>query len=90
MSSTYIDFNVENNSKNPKFEDGDDAKMLKYNNIFAGDYTANWSEEVFMIKLKILFHGHMLLVYLRVKKFLENFIEKNCIRLIKQSLESKK
>ena len=33
MSSTYIDFNVENNSKNPKFEDGDDAKILKYNNI---------------------------------------------------------
>ena len=50
MSSTYINFNVEKNYKNPEFEDGDDAKISKYNNIFARDYNANWSEEVFMIK----------------------------------------
>ena len=27
MSSTYINFNVEKNYKNPEFEDGDDAKI---------------------------------------------------------------
>ena len=31
-------------------------------------------------KLKILCHGHMLLVTLMVKKLLERFAEKNCIK----------
>ena len=29
-------------------------------------------------KLKIQFHGHMLLMILMVKKLLEHFMEKNC------------
>ena len=33
-SSTYIDANVENNYKDPKFEVSDRVKMSKYKNIF--------------------------------------------------------
>ena len=33
-SSTYIDSNVENNYKDPKFEVSDRVKMSKYKNIF--------------------------------------------------------
>ena len=34
--------------------------------------------------VNILFHGHMLLVILMVKKLLKNFIKKNCKKLIKK------
>ena len=33
-SSTYVDFDVENNDKNPKFEAGDHVKISKYKNIY--------------------------------------------------------
>ena len=32
-SSTYIDFNVENNDEDPKFEVGDHVRVSKYKNI---------------------------------------------------------
>ena len=41
-------------------------------------------------KLKILCHGHTLLVILKVKKLLERFTKKNCKKQIKKSLELKK
>ena len=44
--NTYIDFN----ETNPKFKVGGHVRMSKYKNIFAKDYTPNWSEEVFVIK----------------------------------------
>ena len=49
-SSTYTDFNKENNKKSPKFKIGDNFRISKYKNIFAKDYGPNWSEEVFVIK----------------------------------------
>ena len=33
--STYIDFNKENNEKDPKFKIGDHVKISKYKSIFA-------------------------------------------------------
>ena len=48
--STYIDFGVENNDKDPKFGVGDHVRISKYKNIFPKDYTTNWSEENFVIK----------------------------------------
>ena len=47
--SICIDFDVENNDKDPKIKVGDHMKILKYKNIFAEGYTPNWSE-VFVIK----------------------------------------
>ena len=40
-SSTYIDFHVENNDKNPKFEAGGNARIWKYGNNLAKTYTQN-------------------------------------------------
>ena len=37
-SSTYIDFNKENNKENPKFEVGDRVRLSKYKNISAKVY----------------------------------------------------
>ena len=35
---------------NPKFKVDDHMRISKYKNIFAKDYTPNWSEEVHVIK----------------------------------------
>ena len=40
-SSTYIDFDVENNDKDPKFEVSDHVRISKYQNIFAKGFTPN-------------------------------------------------
>ena len=48
--NTYIAFDRESNDKGPKSEVGDHVRISKYKNIFAKDYTRNWSEEVFVIK----------------------------------------
>ena len=61
--NTYINTDQEINSKDPNFKVGDHVRISKYKNIFAKDYTQNWSEEVFVIKkLKILFHRLTLLM----------------------------
>ena len=62
-------------------------RISKYKNIFAKGYMPNWSEEIFVIKkIKILFHGHMLLMILMVKKLLAHFRKKNCKKLISKNL----
>ena len=35
---SYIDFDIENNDKHPKFKVGDHVRVSKYRNIFAKDY----------------------------------------------------
>ena len=47
--NTYFDFKKEVNDKDPKFKVGDHVRISKYKNIFAKEYTPNWSEEVFVI-----------------------------------------
>ena len=54
-SSTYIDFNKENNEEGTKFKLGDHVRISRCKNIFAKDYVPNWSEEVFVIKDKKVF-----------------------------------
>ena len=46
----YINIDEEVNDNDPKFKVGDHVRISKYKNIFAKDYTPNWSEEVFVIK----------------------------------------
>ena len=48
-SKTHINFNKENNCKDPKFKVGDYAKISKYKNIFVKVYVPNWSKEAFVI-----------------------------------------
>ena len=58
--NTHIDFGIENNDKDPKFEVGDHVWISKYRNIFVKGYFPNCSKEVFVIKkLKILCRGPM-------------------------------
>ena len=85
--NTYIDFKKEVNDKDPKFKVGDHVRISKYKNNFAKGYMPNWSEEIFIIKkLKILYHGHMLLMILMVKKLFVHLMKINCKRLIKMNL----
>ena len=49
-SSTYIDFDKENNKEYPKFKIGDDVRIWNYKNFFANAHVSNWSEDVFVIK----------------------------------------
>ena len=46
----YIDFKKEVNDKDPRFKAGDHARISKYKNIFAKEYSPNWSQEDFVIK----------------------------------------
>ena len=48
--NTYIDSIKEVNNKDSKFKVGDHVRISKYKNIVAKGYTANWSEETFVIK----------------------------------------
>ena len=48
--NTYVNVGKEVNDKDPKFKVGDHVRISKYKNIFAKDYTPNWSEEIFLIK----------------------------------------
>ena len=48
--NTYINTDKEINNKDPKFKVGDRVRISKSKNIFAKEYTPNWSEEVFVIK----------------------------------------
>ena len=85
--NTYIDFKKEINDKDPKFKVGDHVRISKCKNIFAKGYTPNWSEEfLLLVKLKIPFHGHMLLMIRMGKKLLEYFIKNNYKRLINNNL----
>ena len=51
ISGTHIDFDVENNDKDSKFNVGDLVRISKHKNIFTKGYTPNWSEEVFVIDI---------------------------------------
>ena len=47
---TFVENNIENNEKSPKFEIGDHVRISKYKNIFAKGYAPNWSEKIYVIK----------------------------------------
>ena len=49
-SNTYIESSEKTNNKYPEFKIGDIVRISKYKNIFAKDYTPNWSEEDIAIK----------------------------------------
>ena len=50
MSGTYIDYDVEDNDKNPRLKIGDQVRISKYKNTYEISYTPNCSEEVFWVK----------------------------------------
>ena len=56
-SNTYIDPSKEINDKDPKFKISDIVRISKYKKIFAKGYVPNWSENVFVKKLKTQCRG---------------------------------
>ena len=82
---------MQNNDKDTNFKVGDHVRMLKPHNIFAKVYVPNCSEEDFMVKklYKKLWHGHVLLMTLTVKKLWEQYTKNSRKRQIKQTLGQK-
>ena len=67
--STYIDFGIENYDKDPKFKVGGHGRILKCKNILQKVTLQIGLKKVLWLKnLKVLYHGHMLLVNKLVKK----------------------
>ena len=86
--NTYIDFEKEVNDKDPKFKAGDHVRFLNTKIFQLKDiHQIGLKKFLLLVKLKIQFHEHMLLMISMVKKLLEHFMKKNCKRLIKNSLE---
>ena len=48
--NTYVNIDKEVSDKDPKFKVGDHVRISKYKSIFAKGCTANWSEEIFVVK----------------------------------------
>ena len=85
--NTYINLEKEINDKDPKFKISDHVRISKYKKIFAkGLYQIGLKKFLLSKKLKIQFHGHMLLMILMVKKLLAHFMKKNCKKLISKNL----
>ena len=90
MHGNYIEYNVNSNNKDSKFQVGDHLRTSKYKNIFV-KYTPNWSEIIFVIKKvkNAVPWTYILLIILMVNKLLEHFTKKNCKKKkrIKKNLE---
>ena len=48
-SDSYVECNEDSNVVKPKVKVGDLVSISKYKNIFAKEFTQNWSEEVFVV-----------------------------------------
>ena len=48
-SGNCIEYNVNSNDKDPKFQVDDNVRISKYKNIFTKGYTPNLSEKVFVV-----------------------------------------
>ena len=79
--NTYIDFKKEVNDKDTKFKIGD-TKMF----LLKDTHQIGLKKFLLLVKLKIQFHGHMLVMISMVKKLLEHFMKKSYRRLIKKNL----
>ena len=49
-SDSFAENNEESNEKDPKFKVGDHVRISKFKNVFAKEYTPNWSEEILVVK----------------------------------------
>ena len=77
--NTYIDFRKEVTEKDPKLKVGDHVRISKYKNIFAKEYTPNWSGEVYMIKkVKNTAPYTYVISDLNGKEIIGTFMKYNC------------
>ena len=86
-----IDFNIENNEKDPKFKVGDHVTISKYKIVFAKGYIPSWSEKVFVIKkVKNTVLRTYVISDLDSKKILETFYEKELQKTNQKVFRAKK
>ena len=72
--NAYIDSIKEGSDKDAKFKVGYHVRVSKYKNIFPKGYTPiGLKKFLWLKKLKIPFHGHMLLMISMVKELLGHF-----------------
>ena len=89
--STYFDFDKKNNKEDPEFKVGDPVKITNLKTCFQKFVFQICLKTVLWFQmLKILLHGHMLLVIFKMKKLLEPFMKENCRKQIKENLQEKK
>ena len=76
-SDSYAEYNEDSNKKDPKFKIGDQIRISKYKNIFAIEYTPNWSEEVFVVsQIKNTVPWTYVVIDLNGEPIFGNFYEK--------------
>ena len=86
--NTYINIDEEINDKDPKFKVSDHVRISKYKKILLKAILQIGLKKFLQLKkLKIQFHGLMLLMILMVRKLLEHFMEKNCKRQSRKKLK---
>ena len=75
--NTYNDYIKEVNDKDPKFKVDDHLRMSKYKVFLLKDILQIGLKNVLWLKkLKVLFHSHMLLMILMLKKLLAHFLKR--------------
>ena len=85
--NTHIDSSKKVNNKDPKFKIGDHVRISKYKNIFAKEYTPNWSADVFVIKkVKNTVSWKYVINDLNGDEIIGTFYKKNYKRLINKNL----
>ena len=73
---------------NPKFKVGDHARISKYKNIFAKEYTPNWTEKVFVLsKIKNTVPWAFVVSDLNGEEITGSFYEKELQRTSQENLE---
>ena len=74
--NTYFDYIKEVNNKDPKFKVDEHVRISKYKTFLLKDILQIGRKKfLWLKKLKILFHGHILLMISVVKKLLEHFMK---------------
>ena len=74
--STYINSGKEINDKGPKFKVGDIIRISKYKNNFSKGNVPNWSEKVFITKVKNTVSWTSVINDLNVEGIVGTFYEK--------------
>ena len=76
-SDSYAEYNEDSNVTKPKFKVSDHVRISKYKNLFAKEYTQNWSEKVFVVsKVKNTVPGTNVISDLNIEKIAGSFYEK--------------
>ena len=91
VKKIFVSFGKENIDKDYKIKNDDQARISKYENIFAKSYTPNWSEEVFVNKnVQNNVSQMYVIIDLTGEEIVEKFCEKKFKEKINQNLELKK